>query len=187
MIRFKLSIAVFAILGMIGVLESAISLPGNTPSTSQFAKPLTPEEMDATREQEFLQEQYASAEREVDQIFRAYGCSSRYAATVGKAAVDNHLPARVVGSLVYVESSCNPEAISPRGAVGLMQINQRVWHLSRRELQDPETNVRIGTAIFHRYVKESGLREGLHRYNGLGDPSDDYSNRVLELAYAVRR
>jgi soluble lytic murein transglycosylase-like protein len=184
--RFKLAIAVFAIFGLIGITKQAASLPGAAPMCLQVAA-LTPEKMDAIREQEFLEKEYASAEREVDQIFRANGCSSRYAAAVGKAAVDNHLPARVVGSLVYVESSCNPEAISPRGAVGILQINPRVWHLSRRELQDPETNVRIGTAILHRYVMESGLREGLHRFNGLGNTSSEYSDRVLEIAYASQR
>ena len=149
--------------------------------------PLTPEKINSVWERERREKQYAEAVRQVRQVFRANGCSDRYADPVGRAAVDSHLPARIVGSLVYVESSCNPKAISPAGAVGILQINPRVWRHSRSELQDPETNIRIGTAILHRYVKESGLREGLHRYNGLGDPSDEYSNRILELAYATRR
>jgi soluble lytic murein transglycosylase-like protein len=180
--RFKLTIAVFAIFGLIGITKQAASLPGAAPMCLQVAA-LTPEKMDAIREQEYLERQYAEAERQVQQVFVANGCSIRYAATVGRAAVDNHLPARIVGSLVYVESSCNPEAISPAGAIGIMQINTHVWK-TRKDLTDPTTNIEIGTAILAKYVKQSGLREGLHRYNGLGNTSNDYSSRVL---YAAQR
>ena len=75
--------------------------------------------------------------------------------------------------------------MSEKGAVGLVQINPRVWRYSRRALQDPFTNLQIGTRILAAYIRAHGLKlkEGLHRYNGLGDPSEDYSERVLQAAY----
>jgi soluble lytic murein transglycosylase-like protein len=98
-------------------------------------------------------------------------------------AVDSRLSARIVAAIVFVESSCRADAVSKKGAIGLVQVNPRVWRYSRRELQDPYTNLQIGARILAGYIRGHGLREGLHRYNGLGDTSDDYSERVLEAAY----
>jgi len=189
MTRFKLAIAVFAILGMIETVELAANLPGPQPSHSRFANSerLTPEKMNSIREREHREKQYAVAEIQARRVLVANGCADTYAKPIARAATDSHLPSRVVAAMVFVESSCNPLAVSPAGARGLAQINPRVWHHSVRELQDPETNIRIGTAILHRYVRESGLREGLHRFNGLGNASNTYADRVLEVAYAVQK
>jgi soluble lytic murein transglycosylase-like protein len=97
--------------------------------------------------------------------------------------VDSRLSARIVAALVFVESSCPADAVSKKGAAGLVQVNPRVWRHSRRELQDPSTNLQIGTQILAGYIRGHGLREGLHRYNGLGVTSDDYSELVLQAAY----
>jgi soluble lytic murein transglycosylase-like protein len=139
--------------------------------------------MTSIYKQERRQAQYAAATRAVRRVFAANGCSSRYAALTGRAAVDSGLSPRLVAALVFVESSCNSAAISSKGAIGLAQINPRVWHLSRHELQDPYINTQIGTRILAHYIRAHGLREGLHRYNGLGDSSEDYSDRVLQVAF----
>ena len=106
-----------------------------------------------------------------------------YATLVGAAAVDNHLPARVVAAVVFVESSCNPSAVSSEGAVGLMQVSPKLYRQNRARLHDPEYNIRLGTKILAGYVHTYGLREGLHRYNGLGAGGELYSPRVLAVAY----
>jgi soluble lytic murein transglycosylase-like protein len=128
---------------------------------------------------------YEAAKRIVVRVMHANGCSDRFAEPVARAAVDNNLSPRVVAAVVFVESSCNPDAISSEHAVGLMQVNGRVWHYSTTSLRDPEVNVQVGSRILREYIRRYGLREGLHHYNGVGDPSMDYSNRVIEACYAV--
>jgi hypothetical protein len=40
----------------------------------------------------------------------------------------------------------------------------------------------VGASILASYVHRYGLKEGLHRYNGLGNPSSEYSDKVLIVA-----
>jgi hypothetical protein len=60
-------------------------------------------------------------------------------------------------ALVKKESSFNPNAISPKGAVGLAQLMPATAHMTRAQLLDPRANVNAG-------AKE--LRRLLDRYNG---------------------
>lgn len=143
-----------------------------------------PSPADATKMQQAIEQQikYQNAAKIAAQVYKANGCTTTWAEQTAKAAVDNHLPVRVVSGLVYVESSCRPTAVSSRGAVGLMQVNPHVWHFSRTELRNPARNLEIGSQILAGYVHRSGLRGGLHRFNGLGDDGT-YAVRVLEAAY----
>lgn len=180
--RYLMAVTVAASLGTAGLVAQKANLPGPSPKTIPAAA-LSPEAMTSSYKQERRQAQYAAAARTVRQVFAANGCSPRYAAITGRAAVDSGLSPRLVAGLVFVESSCNAAAISSKGAIGLAQINPRVWRLSRRVLQDPYINTQIGTRILADYIRAHGLREGLHRYNGLGDSREDYSERVLQAAY----
>jgi soluble lytic murein transglycosylase-like protein len=180
--RFVAAVSVVASVGTAAILEQKANLPGPSPKTL-LAAPLSPEEVTSIYRQERRRAEYVAAVRAARQVLVANGCSSKYAAITGRAAVDSQLPARMVAALVFVESSCRANAVSKKGAVGLVQVNPRVWRYSRRALQDPYTNLQIGTRILAGYVRAHGLREGLHRYNGLGDPSEDYSERVLQAAY----
>jgi soluble lytic murein transglycosylase-like protein len=130
-----------------------------------------------------LQLEYERAGEIAARVLVANGCSDRYAPQIGRAAVDNGINPQISAGIVFVESSCNTLAVIPAGAVGLMQVNRHVWRHSLRELRDPETNTKIGTKIFADYVHSYGLRDGLHRFNGLGENSDVYSTRVLVAAY----
>ena len=49
-----------------------------------------------------------------------------------------------------------------------MQVNARVWHENTESLKDPDYNIQVGTRVLGSYVHRYGLREGLHRYNGMG-------------------
>lgn len=59
-----------------------------------------------------------------------------------------------VAAVVYAESEFDPEAVSSKGAVGLMQImpdtgewiagHMKIKNYSRETLKDPETNLRMG-------------------------------------------
>lgn len=180
--RFLLAVSIVSSLGTAAVVEQKANQPGPSPRSLQ-ATPLTPEAMISMFKQERQQAEYLAAVRTARQVLVANGCSSKYAEITGRAAVNSRLPARMVAALVFVESSCRADAVSEKGAVGLVQVNPRVWRYSRRALQDPSTNLQIGTRILAGYIRAHGIREGLHRYNGLGDTSDDYSQRVLQAAY----
>ena len=73
--------------------------------------------------------------------------------------------------------------MSSKDAVGPTQVNWRVWRqYPRQQLLDTDTNVRAGSKILAGYVRRYGLREGLHAYNGFGDPTSAYPDKVLLVA-----
>jgi hypothetical protein len=145
-------------------------------------EPLTAVEItkEVTREQK--EKEYARATTQAGMVYRKNGCRQSFAEETGRIAVDDGISPRVLAALVFIESSCNPTAISGKASVGLCQINPLVWHYTQAELKNPNQNLRIGASILASYVRKFGLKEGLHRYNGLGDDSDDYSNKVLTAA-----
>lgn len=163
------------------VLEKA-NLPGSAPATL-VAQSLTPADMDAGIVAEKRAAEYARAERAAQRILVENGCNREYASLAGHAAFDNGLSPRLVAAVLFVESSCRASAISSEGAIGAMQVNPRVWHYTRSTLLNPRANVQIGTRILAQYVHKYGVREGLHRYNGLGNVTDDYPERVLRVAH----
>jgi soluble lytic murein transglycosylase-like protein len=125
---------------------------------------------------------YQNASRAAAQVLRHNGCSARFAEDVGRTAVDYGISSRILAALVFVESSCNPNATSTSDSVGLTQVNPKVWHYSRSALRNPQRNLEIGAGILSGYVKRYGLVEGLHAYNGFGNPTDEYSRKVLTAA-----
>lgn len=126
--------------------------------------------------------EYQRAAAYAQLVYRRNGCRPTFAAETGRAAVDYGVPAGVLAALVFVESSCNPNAVSNRDGVGLCQVNTRVWHYSQTDLRNPNRNLRIGASILASYVHRFGLKEGLHHFNGLGNPTDSYSNKILTTA-----
>lgn len=84
---------------------------------------------------------------------------------------------KLVASIVRVESSGRPSAVSSRAAVGLMQVMPSVWtKWTKRQLLDPETNLYAGTTILKHYLKQSrSLDEALHKYSG---GARDYARKV---------
>jgi len=125
---------------------------------------------------------YNRAIRIARQTYRRNGCNGDFADATGRISIDLGVSPRVLSALVFVESSCNPNAISGRKSVGLTQVNPLVWGYSRAELRDPERNLRIGATILSAYVRKFGLVEGLHHYNGLGNVSNSYAEKVLTAA-----
>ena len=78
---------------------------------------------------------------------------------------------QLVLAVIDVESSFDPFAVSPAGAVGMMQV-MPFWPqelgLTTRDLLDVEMNIRMGTSILAYYLEhERGdYRRALARYNG---------------------
>lgn len=102
----------------------------------------------------------------------------------------NHVDPRLIAAVVVAESSGNPLAISRQHAIGLMQINAKVWarklDFARNNPFDPVTNIRLGVPILSNYLKRNRwLDTALASYVGDADMSEEatstYVNRVIRI------
>lgn len=118
-------------------------------------------------------------------IYRRYSCPAALARPTAYYSVRNRVSVRLVTAVVIVESSCRPHVISKAGAIGYMQILPKAHHLSRRALQNPDTNLNEGSAILSRLVRTYGYEYGLANYFGVTEGSIvayDYADKVLIVA-----
>jgi soluble lytic murein transglycosylase-like protein len=76
---------------------------------------------------------------------------------VDAAAANNGLPPKFVHSVVAAESAYKVDALSPKGAIGLMQLMPGTAQTYGADPHDPAQNVEAGAAY---------LRELLIKYNG---------------------
>lgn len=89
----------------------------------------------------------------------------RFAKFVMEASTRFAVPALWIRAIIQIESAGDEQAISPRGAIGLMQLMPRTWvELSARyglgiDPFDPRDNILAGTAY---------LRELHHRFGSAG-------------------
>jgi hypothetical protein len=141
----------------------------------------------------YLTKQYA-ASLDVARVFgRTQGCADaapKMINDIAAEAVKDNIDARVFAALIATESSCDPMAVSSRGAVGLMQVNIKVWKtrfdFTTVNLLNPAENLSTGGKILSDMIKQYGISGGLHHFNGMGsdcagcDPG--YSERIMNLA-----
>jgi soluble lytic murein transglycosylase-like protein len=78
-------------------------------------------------------------------------------ALIDAAARKTAIPPRLLHSLVAAESAYRPDAVSPKGAIGLMQLMPGTAAQYGADPMDPAQNVEAGTAY---------LRDLLLKYNG---------------------
>jgi len=84
--------------------------------------------------------------------------ASEYESLVVEHATREALRPELVRAVIQVESGFNPRALSPKGAMGLMQLMPATAReLGVRDAWDPADNIRGGTAY---------LRQLLDRYDG---------------------
>ena len=95
---------------------------------------------------------------------------SRVARAILASSKKYDLDARLIASIMIVESRANPFAISNLESIGIMQIHLPTWgQEAEREginLFKIEDNVDLGSRILKDYVHRFGLWEGVKRYNG---------------------
>lgn len=79
----------------------------------------------------------------------------RYTTQIVRSAQKHGLSPLLVANLILSESSFNPRAISPKGAIGLMQVMP--FHYRHRRIpvakwHDPATNIDLGCEIYASYL-----------------------------------
>ncbi len=91
---------------------------------------------------------------------------------IDEAASRFSVPASWIRAVIRVESNGNPNALSPKGAVGLMQVmpdtyaELRVRYGLGADVTDPHDNIVAGTAYLRDMRKRFGTGGFLAAYNG---------------------
>ena len=115
---------------------------------------------------------------------------ARFAPLIEQHAKSHGLDPALVKAVVAVESAFDPRAVSPKGAVGLMQVipataqrygvNADAKRTIEQKLMDPATNVRIGTRyladLLRRFENDATL--ALAGYNAGAGAVERYDRRV---------
>lgn len=119
---------------------------------------------------------------------------ARFTPLIERHAKANGLDPHLVKAVVAVESAFDPRAISPKGAIGLMQVipatGERYGLASdakqtvEQKLLDPATNIRIGTRyladLMQRFDRDSTL--ALAGYNAGEQAVERFDRRVPPFA-----
>src|ERR1017187_6346511 len=110
---------------------------------------------------------------EAARVYGRAGCGDQELAEMtARKAVSSGLPARLIAAMAASESTCNPMAVSNRGAVGLTQIVPKIWgkefDFTKINLLNPEQNMEVSTVIMSKLVKQYGIKGGLIHYYGVG-------------------
>lgn len=184
--RFAASAILTAAIGFAGLVWQWYAAPITLPRLE--AKALSPAESQEIFKAEMRQKEFIKMTLEAARIYERHGCDPWLAERTAAHAMEFGLPVRIVAADVVVESSCRPDVVSKKGAVGLTQVMPKIWGYSRTELRDPDTNLEAGSRILAGFVHRFGMREGLRRYLGTGvtDGNIDgftYADRVLAVAY----
>lgn len=109
--------------------------------------------------------------------------AARWAALIEKVAAEEQLPPRLVHAIVAAESSYNPTAISPKGAVGLMQLmpgTAERFGVPRDARHDPERNLRAGTRYLGWLLRyfNGDITLAIAGYNAGEHKVDRYGRRI---------
>jgi soluble lytic murein transglycosylase-like protein len=115
-----------------------------------------------------------SAINSIDSLLKKFNVDDarrqRVAQAIVRSSHTHNLDARLVASILIVESHGNPFAISRSDAVGIMQIHVPTWARTVDEeginLFKIEDNIDFGARILKTYVEQHGRDEGIKRYNG---------------------
>jgi len=106
---------------------------------------------------------------------------SRYAPLIEDAARRFNLYPELIHAVIRAESSYNPAAVSPAGAIGLMQLMpQTAARYKVSDIYDPAENIR-GGAQYLRFLLDmfdNDLRLALAGYNAGENAVVKYGNRV---------
>lgn len=139
-----------------------------------------------------LQEPKPTTRRQYESHKKAAGIAfvpKKYRDWVREAAEKSGLSARLIGSVMQVESGFAEDVInfqraSSAGAKGPMQL-MPFWAdtYGKKVFKNPRANLVAGAQILANYIEQAGsIRGGLAFYNGgPGNPQFDYADTVLNI------
>ncbi|WP_422865635.1 lytic transglycosylase domain-containing protein [Endosaccharibacter trunci] len=116
-----------------------------------------------------------------------YAPSDPYASLVAEAAQRFAIPATWIRAIMRVESRGDRRAVSPKGAIGLMQIMPETWAALRaryglgRDPYDPHDNILAGAAFLREMHDRYGSPGFLAAYNAGPGRYEDYRDRHRPL------
>lgn len=116
-----------------------------------------------------------------------------YAAFITEASHRFGLPASWLRAVMQVESAGNPTAVSPKGAMGLMQLMPGTWPVLRARYHlgndpfDPHDNILGGTAYLRELFDRFGAPGFLAAYNAGPKRFEDYRARLRPLPDETKR
>lgn len=91
-----------------------------------------------------------------------------YGPAISLAAERHKVDGLLLAAMVATESGFTPRAVSPRGALGLMQVTPEIGEAyGARDLFDPYVNVDVGSRYLHSLLKDfdGDLERALAAYN----------------------
>ena len=106
---------------------------------------------------------------------------SRFEAFVRHYATLQSLPHDLVRAVIQVESGFNPRALSPKGAMGLMQLMPGTARdLGVRDPWDPAENIRGGTQYLRQLMNkyDNNVDLALAAYNAGPEAVDKYDEQI---------
>lgn len=120
---------------------------------------------------------------------------NRYDDVIMRAAEENSVDPALIKAVIHAESAFNPHAVSPKGALGLMQLMPgTARELGVNNAFVPELNIAGGTRYLAQLIKRHGRVDHalaaynagdlpVQRYNGIPPFAEtrNYVRRVLQL------
>jgi soluble lytic murein transglycosylase-like protein len=129
------------------------------------------------------QQQSASAEPAVPPALAS--AAVRYGAMIDDAAREYNVPPALVRAMVTTESNFNPQAVSPKGAIGLMQLMPATAkRFGAVDPADPRTNLRTGARYLRWLIDRFGsdLKLAVAAYNAGEGAVDKYGGQIPPYA-----
>jgi len=160
--------------------------------------------LDAEQSEAELQRLRAERAEAILALSKEHPVSAELAELIYDEALRAGIEPELAFEIVRIESRFNPKAVSSVGAIGLAQVMPRTAALydstiTRDELFDPATNLRIGLGFFRDLLEryDYDLRLALLAYNRGpqrvgdilargGDPGNGYASRIM-LNYQAPR
>jgi soluble lytic murein transglycosylase-like protein len=90
---------------------------------------------------------------------------------VQEAALRTNVPEQVIWAVIRAESRGNATAVSPKGAMGVMQLMPNTWQSLRKQLNlgadafDPHDNIMAGTYYLRQLYDQYGWQGAFAAYN----------------------
>jgi hypothetical protein len=113
----------------------------------------------------------------VDRMLTPYNIEPELRRRIAQAVISSSrkhdVDPMLVTSIILVESSGNPFAVSQASSVGIMQVHMPTWATLIEEqginVFRLEDNIDLGVRILKGYIDGHGLWEGVARYKGMVD------------------